>query len=126
MKRPRLGTSGFTLIELLIVMIVLAILAGIVIPRFFGTKERALVATLQSDLRNLTAAQAAYFDDNQAYSGNVDALEDFFTPSDNVAIEIDSATTTGWGATATHPGAGRVCTVAVSDERAGTPECAQP
>lgn len=126
MKRPRLRTSGFSLIELLIVMIVLAVLAGIVIPRFLSTKDRAFVATLRSDLRNLTAAQAAYFDDNRAYSGSLDALARHFTPSDNVTIEIDSATTSGWGATATHPSAGPICTVAVSDEGAGAPECAEP
>lgn len=126
MRRSRLEASGFTLIELLIVMIILAVLAGIVIPRFFGTKERALVATLRSDLRNLTTAQAAYLDDNQTYASTLVALEELFSPSAGVAVRIDSATTTGWGATAAHPGAGPVCAVAVSDAGAGTPECAEP
>lgn len=126
MRRSGRGTSGFSLIELLIVMIVLAVLAGIVIPRFFSTKERALVGTLRSDLRNLTAAQAAYFDDEKRYAGNLSDLETFFTPSTEVTVAIDSATATGWGATATHASAGPVCKVAVSDERAGVPECADP
>lgn len=126
MRRPRRDTPGFTLIELLIVMIVLAVLAGIVIPRFLSTKDRAFVATLRSDLRNLTAAQGAYFDDNRMYAGNLGDLQRFFTPSDNVTVEIDSATTSGWGATATHPSVGLVCAVAVSDEGARAPECAEP
>lgn len=125
MRRPRRGTSGFSLIELLIVMIVLAVLAGIVIPRFFSTKERAFVGTLRSDLRNLTAAQAAYFDDHKVYAGSLSDVEVYFTPSTEVTIVIDSATATGWGATASHPSAGLVCKVAVSDERAGAPECAE-
>lgn len=126
MRRSDRGTSGFSLIELLIVMIVLAVLAGIVIPRFFSTKERALVGTLRSDLRNLTAAQAAYFDDHQMYAGNLSELGTFFAPSAEVTVVLDSATATGWGATATHPSAGPVCKVAVSDQRAGAPECADP
>lgn len=127
MKRSRLrDPGGFTLIELLVVMIVLAILAGIVIPRFFSTKERAFVATLRSDLRNLTVAQAAYFDDERTYAGSLDPLSELFTASEGVAIAIDSASTTGWGATATHPGSGEECTVAVSRKQIGAPECAVP
>lgn len=126
MRRSRVRTPGFTLIELLIVIIVLAVLAAIAIPRFFGTKERALVATLRSDLRNMTNAQAAYWDDNQTYAATVDDLAGFFTPSERVSIVIDSASVTGWGATASHPAARPVCTVAVGDNQASTPQCAQP
>ena len=35
------GESGFTLVELLIVMLILALLAGIGIPAFFSQREKA-------------------------------------------------------------------------------------
>lgn len=126
MTERRRRSRGFTLIELLIIMIILAILAGIVIPRFFSTKERALVATLQSDLRNLITAQVAYWDENQVYASDVSDLLGVFAPSAGVAITIDSATATGWGATATHASASKACEVSVSRSGAVAPVCVTP
>src|SRR3989454_6570304 len=45
--------NGSTLIELLIVMALIGLLATIAIPKLANTKERAQVAALKSDLRNL-------------------------------------------------------------------------
>jgi type IV pilus assembly protein PilA len=59
---------GFTLIELLIVVVIIGILASIAIPKFANTKEKAYLATMKSDLRNLVTAQEAYFSDNTAYT----------------------------------------------------------
>src|SRR4026208_2299367 len=60
--------KGFTLIELLIVVVIIGILAAIAIPKFANTKEKAYLATMKSDLRNLITAQEAYFADNTAYT----------------------------------------------------------
>lgn len=121
----RARSRGFTLIELLVVIIVLAILVTIVIPRFFSTKEKAMVATMRSDLRNMTSAQAAYFDDNQTYASDVSQLQGMFAPSKNVSLTIDSASTTGWGASASYAGTAVVCEVAVSDAGASAPACSR-
>src|SRR5213594_1055597 len=67
-REPMLNRKGFTLIELLIVVVIIGILAAIAIPKFANTKEKAYLATMKSDLRNLITAQEAYFSDNTVYT----------------------------------------------------------
>jgi prepilin-type N-terminal cleavage/methylation domain-containing protein len=57
MKR---SNKGFTLIELLIVVVIIGILAAIAIPKFAATKERAYVASMKTDLKNLATAEEGY------------------------------------------------------------------
>ena len=66
-----MNRKGFTLIELLIVVVIIGILAAIAIPKFANTKQKAIVASMKSDLRNLVTAQEAFFSDNNDYAGNV-------------------------------------------------------
>jgi len=49
-------SKGFTLIEMLIVIVVIAILALIVIPRLLGAGRKAKEATLKGDLHQLRNA----------------------------------------------------------------------
>src|SRR5207248_3416724 len=65
--------KGFTLIELLIVVVIIGILAAIAIPKFANTKEKAYLATMKSDLRNLITAEESYFGDNTAYTTGLPA-----------------------------------------------------
>jgi prepilin-type N-terminal cleavage/methylation domain-containing protein len=60
--------KGFTLIELLIVVVIIGILAAIAIPKFANTKEKAYLASMKSDLRNMATVQEGYFADNQLYT----------------------------------------------------------
>jgi prepilin-type N-terminal cleavage/methylation domain-containing protein len=48
--------TGFTLIEMLIVIVVIAILALIVIPRLMGAARRSKEASLRADLKQLRDA----------------------------------------------------------------------
>src|SRR5689334_898260 len=66
--------KGFTLIELLIVVVIIGILAAIAIPKFANTKEKAYLASMKSDLRNLATAEESFFADNQTYSTNQTAM----------------------------------------------------
>src|SRR5437773_11937891 len=60
--------KGFTLIELLIVVLIIGILAAIAIPKFANTKDKAYLASMKSDLRNLVTAEESYFADSIKYT----------------------------------------------------------
>jgi prepilin-type N-terminal cleavage/methylation domain-containing protein len=94
--------AGFTLIELLIVVVIIGILAAIAIPKFSSTRERAFVAGMKADLRNLASMQELYHNVHFSYSTDQDALE--FTTSDGVTVNIGEASGQGWSATAVHIG----------------------
>jgi len=51
--------KGFTLIELLIVVVIIGILAAIAIPKFANPKEKAYLASMKTDVRNLVTAEEA-------------------------------------------------------------------
>jgi len=94
--------KGFTLIELLIVVVIIGILAAIAIPRFATTKEKAYVASMKSDLKNLATAQEACFSDTQSYCDTatltaVAGPYKFVTSGGT--LNVTENTGTGWAAT---------------------------
>jgi len=109
------NTKGFTLIELLIVVVIIGILAAIAIPKFASTKDKAYVAAMKSDLRNLATYEEQYAADNQgAYFGgtatSTSPLQGF-TPSQNVTINatVIAGPPPSWTATATHSQSAKTC-----------------
>jgi type IV pilus assembly protein PilA len=97
------STKGFTLIELLIVVVIIGILAAIAIPKFANTKEKAVVAAMKSDLRNLASTQEAFWNQSQTYyAGAIPNLAVFqFQPSVGVTVTIINSDAAGWSAKAT-------------------------
>jgi type IV pilus assembly protein PilA len=67
--------KGFTLIELLIVVVIIGILAAIAIPKFASTKDKAKLATVKTDLRNIMTSQEAYFSDYATYAADWAGLQ---------------------------------------------------
>jgi type IV pilus assembly protein PilA len=99
---------GFTLIELMVVVVIMGILVSVMVPRFQSSREKAFVATMKSDLRNLASAEESYFYDNAAYTTNISALTTF-SPSRGVTVTVNESTMGGWSATAAHNGTARQC-----------------
>jgi type IV pilus assembly protein PilA len=94
--------QGFTLIELLIVVVIIGILAAIAIPKFANTKEKGVVASMKSDLRNLASAQESYWVENRTYyPGLIPAAGFLYNTSPGVTVVIVEATDAGWSARAT-------------------------
>jgi type IV pilus assembly protein PilA len=121
--------KGFTLIELLIVVVIIGILAAIAIPKFANTKQKAYVAAMKSDLRNLATYEESYAADNAgAYipaataTGPVGTTagtsQQGFMPSQNDVVVIDAPSTNpnSWTATATHSlmPAGKTCSMSTT------------
>jgi prepilin-type N-terminal cleavage/methylation domain-containing protein len=63
----RLARSGFTLIEILVVIVVIAVLAGMVAPNVFKHVGEAKSVTARSQIEMLGAALDAYRLDNGRY-----------------------------------------------------------
>ncbi len=124
-----LNRKGFTLIELLIVVVIIGILAAIAIPKFSNTKEKAYIAAMKSDLRNLVTAQESYFADTDLY-GSVANLANYYTPSTGVTIVASPTAGISHNATATHSGTVQTCAIYINEAFAapatseGAPGCA--
>jgi type IV pilus assembly protein PilA len=118
--------KGFTLIELLIVVVIIGILAAIAIPKFANTKEKAFVASMKSDLRNLITAQEAYYADNSSnYAQGTTNLGTNFAASPGVTVTLSNVTTTGWTATSTSTGTSKTCSITLGGSATtdGDPIC---
>jgi hypothetical protein len=76
-------------------------------------EERASVALMKSDLRNLATAQEAYFSEQGMYADSLPQLGEY-RASTGVSVTLSAASRKGWAGSATHgsfPGA--VCSIFV-------------
>jgi prepilin-type N-terminal cleavage/methylation domain-containing protein len=96
---------GFTLIEMVSVLIVLAVLTAIALPRLTRTKDQAILASMKSDLHNLATAEEDFFLGHQTYAsgvGPITGTEASFVPSSGNELTLSSVTATGWAAEVTN------------------------
>src|SRR3989440_10356298 len=111
----QMNRKGFTLIELLIVVVIIGILAAIAIPKFANTKEKAYLAAMKSDLRNMATYEEQYAADNSGayFSGTATSASPLqgFSPSQNVTVVVTAVAgpPPSWSATATHTQSAKVC-----------------
>lgn len=67
--------KGFTLIEIMVVVIILAMLAGLVLPRIIGQEEKARIETAKIQIRSLESALDGYKLDNGFYPATDQGLD---------------------------------------------------
>ena len=60
-------SRAFTLIELLLVLVILAVLAGLILPKFVGRSEQAKITAAKTDIANLEVALDTFEIDNGRY-----------------------------------------------------------
>ncbi len=76
MKSRLLGfRAGFTLVELLLVLLILAVLAAIVVPKFMGRTEYAKQTAATTSISLLESALDAFEVDNGHYPKGSDGLQ---------------------------------------------------
>jgi general secretion pathway protein G len=66
--------KGFTLIELLLVMVILAILAGVIVPKFVGRSEQAKESAAKADLATIKIQLEAFETDNTRFPTTEEGL----------------------------------------------------
>jgi len=111
MKRG--NRRGFTLVELLTVLALLSVLVAIAWGRFNRSHEKALVATMMTDLRNLMTSQELYHRIAETYASDISLVN--IEPSPRSAIHVTASTPMGWSAWNEIEGVSRKCEVYIGN-----------
>ena len=101
MAETTLNRRGVTFVELLTVVVIIGLLAVFALPRLTRNKEKTIIATMQSDMRNLATAQEGYYYASAVYTVDPVALN--ITLSQGNVLTINEATVAGWSATIGNP-----------------------
>jgi general secretion pathway protein G len=73
--RSTRNRQGFTLVELLVVMIIIAALAAVIVPRVFARAEQGRRAKAIADINSLETALDSYAADNGSYPTSEQGLQ---------------------------------------------------
>ena len=76
----RKNLSGFTLIEIIVVIVIIGVIAGAGLPKFFGTFERTKSAEAKQILLSVLNAQKVYYLENTSYATPTIASLDITIP----------------------------------------------
>jgi len=75
----RTGSRGFTLVEVMVVVVILAVLAALVVPRVVGRTDEARVVAAKQDIASIMQSLKLYRIDNSRYPTNDQGLEALVT-----------------------------------------------
>ena len=77
-RSPRnpLRLHAFTMVELLLVLVILATLAAVVVPKFTGRSEQARVTAAQTEITGIEVALDAFEIDNGYYPKGAEGIAD--------------------------------------------------
>lgn len=67
--------NGFTLIELLVVILIIGILAGVALPKYQMSKEKAKFALLKQQAHAIQQSMFRYHQDNSTWATTLDVLD---------------------------------------------------
>jgi type IV pilus assembly protein PilA len=102
--------KGFTLIELMIVIAVIGILAAIAVPQLTAYRKSANDSAALSQLKDMAAAEEAYFSANGSYTTSLTDLENYgfkrmvgVNRTRELIDQNGNASTTAYRLTASHP-----------------------
>ena len=70
----RKSRAAFTLIELLLVLVILAVLAAVIVPKFTNRSKDAKISAAKADISNMETALDAYEVDNSEYPNTQQGL----------------------------------------------------
>lgn len=119
--------AGFTVVELIIVVAIIGLLATIIIPKFSSSREKALIAAMKSDLRNLVTVQESWLADSGSYVTSFPPT--IWSPSTGVTGPTINLTPTGWTASVGHTSSTKTCVIFVGSTslapatKEGVPTC---
>jgi prepilin-type N-terminal cleavage/methylation domain-containing protein len=123
----RRARNGFTLIELLIVVVIIGLLATVAIPKFASSRDKALVTSMKSDLRNLVTQQEGRLADSGSYVTSFPPS--VWRPTTGVTGPTIALTSDGWTASVGHVSTSRTCVIFVGTTplapatKEGVPTC---
>ncbi|MCC6484873.1 MAG: type II secretion system protein GspG [Armatimonadetes bacterium] len=134
----RMNRKGFTLIELLVVVVVLAVLAAVVLPKFANSSQRSKESALKADLKMIRNAVQLYKNDTGYYPKLLSDLSATTAPSQGLdsagtaqsitaadwrgpyieSLPTDPISGSAFSYTATSPGVGTVKSSATGNDSA--------
>ena len=99
--RPSLGSRGFTLIELLVVIAIIGLLSSIVLASLNTARDKARVARVQADLKQLYAAIQLLYVDTNLHPGAISAVPCVANPetslnTSNAGLQATDGDFPGW------------------------------
>lgn len=86
-RKQSITKKGFTLVELLVVMLILAILAAMIVPRIMSRGDDAKIAAAKGDIAALRKSLNLYYIDVGSYPTTDEGLE---------ALDVAPSDATGW------------------------------